>query len=221
MTRYGTLKVEMPRERVLLVTLNRPEVANAMSTEVGHELRAVFAEVANEPSRYGAVVMTGAGNRVFCAGADLEERREMGEEAWIDQHLVFERMMRSIIECPVPAIAAVNGAAYAGGCELMLSCDFAYASRTARFALTEITIGIMPGGGGTQTLTRAIGERRAKELILTSRPFSAEEALRWGVVNRLCDLDKLLDETLDTAEQLARHPAATVREAKHALDALR
>jgi enoyl-CoA hydratase len=145
----------------------------------------------------------------------------MSEEAWIDQHLVFERMMRAIIECPVPTIAAVNGAAYAGGCEVMLCCDFAYASRDARFALTEITIGIMPGGGGTQTLTRAIGERRAKELILSGRPFSAEEALRWGVVNRLCDPAALLADTLDAAERLARAPGATVRDAKTALNALR
>jgi enoyl-CoA hydratase/carnithine racemase len=221
MTDYRTLAAESPSERVLVVTLNRPEVANAMSTEVGHELRALFDGIAAAPSRHGAVVVTGAGDRVFCAGADLKERRGMSEESWVDQHLVFERMMRAIIDCPVPTIAAVNGAAYAGGCEIMLCCDFAYASRTARFALTEITIGIMPGGGGTQTLPRTIGERRAKELILTGRPFSAEEALRWGVVNRLCAPGEVLNEALATAASLARLPAATLREAKQALQAQR
>jgi enoyl-CoA hydratase/carnithine racemase len=221
MTGHRTLEVASPGERVLLVTLNRREVANAMSTELGHELTAVFEDVAAAPSRHGAVVLTGAGDRVFCAGADLKERRGMSEESWVDQHLVFERMMRAIIDCPVPTIAAVNGAAYAGGCEIMLSCDFAYASRTARFALTEITIGIMPGGAGTQTLPRTIGERRAKELILTGRPFSAEEALRWGVVNRLCEPAELLPAALATAAALARTPGATLREAKKALRAQR
>ena len=110
----------------------------------------------------------------------------MTDEAWQAQHLLFERMIRAFIGCPVPVIGAVNGAAYAGGCELALCCDFIYAAETARFALTEVTLGIMPGAGGTQNLPRAVGERRAKEIILTGRPFTAAEAYEWGMVNRLC-----------------------------------
>ncbi len=98
----------------------------------------------------------------------------------------------------MPAAGAINGAAYAGGCELALCCDFLYATETARFALTEVTLGIMPGAGGTQNLPRAVGERRAKEIILTGRPFSAKEAFEWGMVNRLCPPDRLLDETMET-----------------------
>jgi enoyl-CoA hydratase/carnithine racemase len=126
-------------------------------------------------------------------------------------------MFGSVRECPVPVIAAVNGAAYAGGLELVLMCDFAYASRTARFALTEVSLGIMPGGGGTQTLPRAIGERRAKEVILAARPFSADEALAWGVVNKLCEPGKLLDEALEVAGRIASHAPLSVRQARRAI----
>ena len=141
----------------------------------------------------------------------------MSDEEWQDQHHVFERMIRSIIDCPVPVIAAVNGAAYAGGCEIALGCDFIYAAHGARFALTEVTIGIMPGAGGTQTLPRAIGERRAKELLLTGRPFSAEEAERWGMVNRLYDPSALRDEALATARAIAGNAPISIRQAKRSM----
>ena len=116
-------------------------------------------------------------------------------------------MTLAMLDCPIPVIAAVNGAAFGGGCELALTCDFAYASTTARFALTEITLGIMPGGGGTQFLPRAAGMRRAKEVILTGKPFSAQEALEWGIVNKLCAPEKLMEETLATAQTICRQRA--------------
>ena len=114
-------------------------------------------------------------------------------------------------------IAAVNGHAFAGGFEIVLQCDFAYASRAARFALTEVSLGIIPGGGGTQMLPRAIGERRAKEIILSARPFSAEEALAWGVVNKLCEPGQVLKETLVVAERIAANAPIAVRSAKHSI----
>jgi enoyl-CoA hydratase/carnithine racemase len=126
-------------------------------------------------------------------------------------------MFCAVRDCPIPVIAAVNGAAYAGGLELVLHCDFAYASVTAKFALTEVSLGIIPGGGGTQTLPRVVGERRAKELILTARPFSAEEALAWGLVNRLCEPGKVVQEALRVAERLASLAPLAVRQAKHAI----
>src|SRR5260221_13202344 len=112
-------------------------------------------------------------------------------------------MIRAFIGCPVPVIGAVNGAAYAGGCELALCCDFVYAASTARFALTEVTLGIMPGAGGTQNLSRAVGERRAKELILSGLPFSAAEAEAWGLVNRVVAPADLLETTLAMARRIA------------------
>src|SRR5215471_19714420 len=130
-------------------------------------------------------------------------RRRRSEGAQRSQHETFERMFRAVRDCPIPVLAAVNGAAYAGGLELALHCDFAYSSTTAKFALTEVSLGIIPGGGGTQTLPRVAGERRAKELILAAKPFSAEEALAWGVVNRLCEPGTVAQEALLAAERIA------------------
>jgi enoyl-CoA hydratase len=211
-----TLRVREGPENVLLVTLDRPEVANAFDTRTALELTDAFLRLESE-RKWRCVVLTGSGDRAFCAGADLKERNALTEEQWQAQHEVFERMFRSVRDCRVPVIAAVNGAAYAGGLELVLHCDFAYASKTAAFALTEVSLGIIPGGGGTQTLARAVGVRRARELILAARPFSAEEALAWGVVNRLCDPGELLEETLAVASRIAENAPASVREARHAM----
>src|SRR5690606_21752631 len=139
------------------------------------------------------------------------------EEEWVLQHELMERTFRHILNCPIPVLAAVNGAAYGGGLELMLQCDFAYAATTARFALTEVTLGIMPGAGGTQTLARAVGERRAKELILDAVPFSAAEALEWGVVNRVYEPAELQDRALAMAERIAGNAPIAVRQAKHSI----
>jgi len=210
------LRIEEQSGDVLLVTLDRPEVSNAFNTGAALELCELFERFQDEqPCR--CVVVTGAGDRAFCAGADLKERESLSDEQWHSQHEVFERMFRAVRDCPIPVIAAVNGAAYAGGLELVLLCDFAYASRTANFALTEVSLGIMPGGGGTQTLPRAAGERRAKELILAARPFSAEEALAWGVVNKLCEAGKVREDTLEAARRIASHAPLSVRQAKHAI----
>jgi enoyl-CoA hydratase len=214
---YETARVEDKGDGLLLLTLNRPQVANAMNTQMGRDLLDFFEAVNADPLAQRCLVMTGAGDKAFCAGGDLKERNAMTDEQWQAQHLLFERMIRAFIGCPVPVLGAVNGAAYAGGCELALCCDFLYASETARFALTEVTLGIMPGAGGTQSLPRALGERRAKEIILTGRPFSAQEAHDWGLVNRLCPPDKLIDETLETARRIADNAPISVRQAKHAI----
>jgi len=214
--KYETLRVEDRPNDVLLATLDRPAVANAFNTQAALDLCEVFARIETE-RRHRCVVLTGAGERAFCAGADLKERSSLSEEEWRSQHEIFERMFGLVRDCPLPVIAAVNGAAYAGGLELVLLCDFAYASRAAKFALTEVSLGIMPGGGGTQTLARAVGERRAKELILTARPFSAEEALAWGVVNKVCEAGKVLDETLEAANRIASLAPLSVRQAKGAI----
>jgi enoyl-CoA hydratase len=214
---FETVQVEDRGEGLLLLTLNRPEVANAMNTQMGRDLLAFFVEIGAAPAPHRCIVLTGAGERAFCAGGDLKERNGMTDEAWQDQHLLFERMIRAFVGCPAPVIAAVNGAAYAGGCELALCCDFIYAAETARFALTEVTLGIMPGAGGTQNLPRAIGERRAKEIILTGRPFTAAEAYGWGMVNRLCAAGRVVEEALETGRRIAENAPIAVRQAKHAI----
>ena len=148
---YETLRVDDKGDGLLVLTLNRPQVANAMNTQMGRDLLAFFDAVNADPLACRAIVVTGAGDKAFCAGGDLKERQGMTDETWQAQHLLFERMIRGFIGCPVPVLGAINGAAYAGGCELALCCDFLYAAETARFALTEVTLGIMPGAGGTRT----------------------------------------------------------------------
>ena len=214
---FETLLLGTPQDHVLLVTLNRPEVANAFNTQMARDLVDLFEGLALDPGDTRCIVLTGAGDRAFCAGGDLKERNGMTDEAWGRQHLVFERMVRAVVDCPVPIIGAVNGAAYAGGCEIAAAADFLYASENARFALTEVTLGIMPGAGGTQTLARAMGERRAKELILCGKPFSASEALQWGFVNQVFPQGDLLDEALATAAKIAGNAPISVRQAKQAI----
>jgi enoyl-CoA hydratase len=214
---FETVRAEDRGDGVVLLTLDRPQVANALNTQMGHDLLAFFDTVNAAPATARSIVLTGAGERAFCAGGDLKERDGMTDEAWQDQHLLFERMIRAFIACPVPVIGAVNGAAYAGGCELALCCDFIYAAESARFALTEVTLGIMPGAGGTQNLPRAVGERRAKEIILTGRPFTAQEAYDWGMVNRLCVPGQVVEQSLETARRIADNAPISVRQAKHAI----
>jgi enoyl-CoA hydratase/carnithine racemase len=214
---FETLNIARPQEQVALVTLNRPAAANAMNTQLGTELMALFEALNLDAGATRCVVLTGAGDRAFCAGADLKERKDMTDEAWVQQHLIYERMARAILACPIPIIAAVNGAAYGGGCEIALACDFIYAAEHARFALTEVTLGIMPGAGGTQNLPRAVGERRAKEVILTGKPFTAAEAQQWGLANRILPSAELVSAAVETADAIARNAPISVRQAKQAI----
>jgi enoyl-CoA hydratase len=213
----STLLCETARPHVLLVTLNRPAVRNAFNTRMGEELLELWTRLTAEPGDARCVVIIGAGEQAFCAGADLKERKGMPDRVWRAQHELFERAFWALGDLPLPVIAAVNGPAFAGGLELALMCDFVYAVRTARFALTEVSLGIMPGAGGTQNLPRAVGERRAKEIILTARPFSAVEAYEWGLVNRLCEPGNVLQEALETAGAIAGNAPLSVRQAKKSI----
>src|SRR5262245_5185396 len=188
---YQTLKIEIAEDRVGTITMNRPEARNAMNTRMMMELRDFFADLYVNPDAAACLVLTGEG-KGFCSGADLKERKGMPDGVWRRQHAVVEQMARAIMDCPVPVIAAVNGAAFGGGMELALACDFIYAAQSARFALTEVTLGIIPGAAGTQNLPRAVGQRRAKEIILTGAPITAEEAAAFGMVNKVCADDMLL-----------------------------
>jgi enoyl-CoA hydratase/carnithine racemase len=208
--------VSEPAPGVALVTLNRPEAANAFNTALSRALRAAFEGLAEADHR--CVVLTGAGERAFCAGADLKERDGMSDEAWAAQHLEFEAMAQALLKAPVPVIAAVNGAAFGGGCELALLCDFIHAAEHARFALPEAGLGIMPGLGATQTLARVAGPACAKEAIMTGAPFSAQEALAWGVVNRIWDAKRLVEEVLAVAARIAANGPLAVRAIKRAID---
>jgi enoyl-CoA hydratase/carnithine racemase len=215
---YQTIRTEIVNQHVLVLTLNRPEVSNAVNTQMGKETLEVWSELAGHAGDIRAVVLTGAGERVFCAGGDLKERNGMSKEQWETQHEIFEKKRWAMMECPVPIIGAANGHAYAGGLEQLLTCDFIYASRAARFALTEVTLGIMPGSGGTQLLPRAVGPRRAKEIIMRGKPFSAEEAYEWGLVNRLCDPQSVVSDAVATATEIATNAPLSIRQVKKSID---
>jgi len=218
-TGYETLLVTRPEKFVAVVTLNRPERSNAINTQMGRDLRDLFSSLYVNSEDIRCIVLTGAGNKAFCAGGDLKQRNEMTNESWREQHAVFEQHVRAMLDCPIPMIAAVNGAAYGGGLEMALTTDFIYAARSARFALTETSLGIMPGAAGTQNLPRACGVRRAKEIIFTAQPFTAQEAFDWGIVNKLCDDQILLSEALATARRIAANAPLAVRQAKKSLGA--
>jgi len=214
---YETVLTEVRGEHLLLVTLNRPGALNAINTQMGRDLADLWTRLTAEPGQLRCVVLTGAGERAFCAGGDLKERDGMTQAEWQAQHEIFERGFVAQVECTLPVIAAVNGHAFGGGLEMALCCDFIYAVPGARFAQSEVRLGIMPGGMGTQNLPRAVGERRAKELILSAQAFSAADGLAWGLVNRLCEPAKLLEETLATAQAIADNAPLAIRQAKKSI----
>ena len=216
-TDYETLLVAPQDEHVLLVTLNRPARLNALNTQLGRDLVELFESIAMNPAQLRCIVLTGSGAKGFCAGGDLKQRDGMSSQAWTAQHLVFERMARALLDCPIAIIGAINGAAFGGGCEIACCCDFLYAAEHAKFALPEAKLGIMPGAGGTQTLPRAIGERRAKEYALTGKPFSAAQAKQWGLVNEVMPADALVAHALETARLIALNAPLSTRQVKQSI----
>jgi enoyl-CoA hydratase/carnithine racemase len=209
---YETIKLSHPEAGIVVVTFARPQVANALSTQMGRELLDAWSHLRADAA-LRCVVLSGEGKH-FQAGADLKERNGMSDEQWADQHRLFEAMIRAQLACPVPVIAAVQGAAMGGGCEMTLACDFAYAAEGARFGLPEAGLGILPGLGGTQLLTRAVGPRRAIELLATAQPFTAEQALDWGLVNGVVAPEALMDTVLGVARVIASKAPLSVRGAK-------
>ena len=199
--------------RIAVVTLNRPDALNAMNTRMIQELRDLLRDQAyNDQLR--CLVLTGAGNRAFSTGGDLKERNGMSNDQWRQQHQLIEETFRTLWDFPMPIIAAVEGFAYAGGCELALGADFIVASTTAQFALKEVTRGIIPGGGGLQNLARSVGIRRAREMIYTGHAINAETACAWGLVNRVVPEGDALKSALETAVEIAESAPMAVRMAK-------
>ena len=216
-TTLDTLLLDSPLEGLLRITLNRPEVSNAMNSQMGRDLIEIFAAVEADPDRYRCVMLTGVGSR-FCGGADLKERDGMSDDQFNTQHYLFERMMRAIYDCPVPAVACVNGPAVAGGLELALGCDFIIASERARCGFTEVARGIMPGGGGTQHLPRAVGTRMAKELMFTGQLISAEEARSIGLYNHVYSDEDLLPRTLELIGRILGNAPISIRQVKKSIE---
>lgn len=212
MVMYKTLLCQK-EGAISVVQLNRPQKKNAFNAELRHEMEAVLKEIAGDPKQR-VVIVTG-GEEFFCAGADIGEIQEATTAQAAYRHArEFQLLFDQIEALPQPVIAAVAGYALGGGCELALACDFRIASEGARFGLPEIKIGAFPGGGGTQRLPRLIGAAKAKEIILTGEPISAEEALSFGLVMKVVAKDKLPQEAKSFAAKLASLPRLALEASK-------
>src|SRR4026209_2384642 len=197
---YETLLLEK-RERVAIITINRPDKRNALNIKTREEGAALLEELRNDSS-VGVVVFTGAGDKAFIAGADIGEFA--GRTSITQRDVMMGRSLFTAIDSfPKPVIAMINGYCLGGGCELALACDIRIASETASFGQPEIKLGIIPGGGGTQRLTRLIGEGKAMELILTGDMISAEEAKQLGLVNHVFAPEELEAKTMEMANRIA------------------
>ncbi|WP_018898161.1 enoyl-CoA hydratase [Rhizobium sp. 2MFCol3.1] len=210
---YETLIVET-RGAVGLITLNRPQALNALNSTVLKELLQAYAAFENDDA-IGAIVLTGS-ERAFAAGADIKEMQPL------DFADVYSRNFLGgwddVAKVRKPVIAAVSGFALGGGCELAMICDFIIASETAKFGQPEITLGVIPGMGGSQRLTRAVGKAKAMDMVLTGRMMDAAEAERAGLVSRVVAADRLLDEALEAAAKIASLSRPSVLMAKEAVN---
>jgi len=217
MAEYETLLVER-RDAVTLVTLNRPEALNALSSAVLEDLIAAFAAFQQDDGQRCAVV-TGAGAKAFAAGADIKEMADLPMADFYRNDMFSRWTSHFVHAVRKPWIAAVNGFALGGGCELAMMADILLAADSARFGQPEIRLGVIPGMGGTQRLTRAVGKAKAMEMILTGRMIDAAEAERAGLVARIVPASDLLEEALKTAAAIAAMPPLAVMAAKECVNA--
>ncbi|WP_026500058.1 enoyl-CoA hydratase-related protein [Caldibacillus debilis] len=204
------------QNQIAVVTLNRPETLNALNFGMLEELERTV-----ERLRYDRnvriVIFTGAGEKAFSAGADLKERKNLTDDEVRRNVNKTRTLFQRISELPKPTIAAVNGYAFGGGFELMLACDLRIAAKTAVMGLTETSLAIIPGAGGTQRLPRLIGEARAKELIFAARKITAEEAYLYGILNKIAELDELMAVCFQLAGEILQNGPLAVQQAKMAI----
>lgn len=205
------------RNSVAILTFNRPRALNALNSELNRKLLDTLTKMEGD-SEIKAVILTGAGDKAFIAGADIKEMQSMDAIAARAFALDAKKAVDKIYNLKKPVIAAINGFCLGGGMEYALACDFRVASPNARFALPEITIGILPGSGGTQRLPRLIGTGLAKELIYTGEMFDARRALELGVINHLFERESLIEETVKIAEKIAAKSPVAVSLIKSAIN---
>ncbi|WP_307324371.1 enoyl-CoA hydratase [Evansella vedderi] len=202
---------------IAYLTLKRKGSANALSQALLDEMMTVFQQWKFDPS-IRTIIITGDGDNVFCAGADLKERRDMNETQVRQAVNKIRQTIQMVEDMPIPVIAAINGSAIGGGLELALACDLRLASDQAKFALTETTLAIIPGAGGTQRLPRAIGTQRAKEMIYTGKRITAETAESWGLILKVVSQDSLLEEATKLANEIGQNGPIAIKQAKFAIN---
>jgi enoyl-CoA hydratase/carnithine racemase len=211
-----TVEIGRPSAHVAEVIMNRPEAMNALSTEQLRRLGQAADQLAPD-DQVSVVIISSALENAFCVGADLKERRGFAEDDLRGQRLVVQQAFAALLDLPVPVIAAVEGFALGGGCELALCCDLIIASASAVFALPEVGLGLIPGGGGTQLLPRRIGLNSAADLVFTGRKVAADEALRIGLVDRVVPKRAARNSAYELAEEIAANSPISLRAAKRAL----
>ena len=202
---------------ICTVKINRPDKYNAMNMDVANELIKVFKEIDTDDS-VKVVILTGEGDKAFSAGADIAYMSTISPIESEGYAKLGHLLTYTVENCSKPTIAAINGFALGGGCELALACDIRIASDTAKMGQPEVTIGICPGWGGTQRLPRIIGIAKAKDLIYTGRQVKADEAKEMGLVNKVVELSKLIEETTNVAKMIAQNSAMAVRMSKVAIN---
>jgi len=212
---FQNILLEQPEPGVYLLTLNRPKALNALNSATLDELAQAIAQVAADDGAR-ALLVTGAGEKAFVAGADIGEMLNYSAEQAHEFSRKGMRVMHALEALPVPVIALVNGYALGGGCELAMACDWILAAENAVFGQPEVNLGIPPGFGGTQRLTRLVGRALALELLTTARQIKADEALRIGLANRVCPGAQLRDQGFDMARAIATKGPVAVRLAKQA-----
>lgn len=213
---YDTIRYSRD-DNVVTLALNRPQKLNSLNAQARAEIRRALHECSKD--RGVRVVIFTGNEKVFCAGADIEELR--ANQSTHDVYVFsrdFQGLFEEVKHFPRPTIAAVNGYALGGGCELALACDFCIATENARFGLPEVALGAIPAAGGTQRLPRAIGLAKAKEMLFTGDPIDAQEALRIGLVNKVVPADSLLQEAKGLAKRLIAKPALALEALKSAVD---
>lgn len=213
MTSYNFILTEI-HGKVGLIRLNRPEVLNALNSQLRDELVAALMEFDHNPE-IGAIVITG-NERAFAAGADIKEMAAASAVEMIQRDAISTFDGLSKIKKPI--IAAVSGHCLGGGNELAMACDLIIASETARFAQPEINLGVIPGAGGTQRLTRAVGKAIAMEMVLNNRALTAQEALQFGLVNRVVPVERYLEEALQLGAEIANRAPIAIRLGKEAVN---
>ncbi|WP_404452748.1 enoyl-CoA hydratase [Virgibacillus necropolis] len=204
-------------DHIALLTLNRSDAANAMSKALLDELNKYIVEI-EQDSSIRCTIITGDGEKAFCAGADLKERKGMTEDQVIQAVRYIGASVSNVAKMKMPVIAAINGVAFGGGLELALACDIRIAVNTTKLGLTETSLAIIPGAGGTQRLTRLIGLGQAKRLIFTGKPVSTDEAINIGLVEQLTDQENLLNDAIEVANQIAKNGPIALKQAKTAID---
>ena len=213
---FDHVRLQRYGEHVAEILLDRPDALNAVSTALARDLAAATTLVAAAPD-VRAVVLSSSSERAFCVGADLKERNRFTDADLLAQRPVAAAAYRGVLDLPVPAVAAVNGFALGGGFELALSCDLIVADETAVVGLPEVSVGLVPGGGGTQLLTRRVGWSRAADLVFTARRLDAGEALAHGCVDRVVPAGQARAAALELAEAIAANSPVGVRQAKRAM----